>query len=319
MFLQVYPRFAPMTPFTGPIWRQQVAEEVTFQCAMLPWNGDGSLLARREGGVQSVASPLFRLVGQVEGCPSLESVEGWLDSAVAWWLLQQPHHRPDPVLRYSLFGGLLHLCADRFPKVWKALRQLPLLPLCDGSWMNFEALRGWDQVFTAEIAAERKLPGWFEGRPLLHVAGQYRSIRQLAHCRLIPLEELLASDDRMESWRRTFLDPPAPEAPAAAGDEDAGKEDACDEDFCRRWFLTRSDDDTIYFRLAPEEAESTRVVVVATIRWEYKSATSGRPITEPELQACIWRALPQVLACMKTYAGLAQLEERIVESIGNRA
>lgn len=177
---QIYDRFAPLTPFCGFVWRYQVDEPISLQCYLLEGDQEQSIIHCRRGPSVPVLPPLFQVVGQAD-CAHLDptQLEAWVEQGTVVWLRQLGSPTVSGVLRYSLFTGMCRLDREKYPAVFSALKELPLIPLRNGDWMGLDELQEHATVFFVRGEPVAGLPGWWQSSPVVLAEGQYAAFRDL--------------------------------------------------------------------------------------------------------------------------------------------
>lgn len=165
---QVYHRFAPLTSFSGPIWRYQVDQDVSLQAFLMPGQSHGSFLHLRRGPTLTLRPPLMRIEGQLEALfPSELPLLDWIAQGTRWWLRNLGSVDLDNPMRLGLLNGLAELDRSAFPDLDAAVAYHPIVPLCDGSWLSLEELRKFARVYAAEVKGMAAQPGWKGDYPIV--------------------------------------------------------------------------------------------------------------------------------------------------------
>jgi len=186
---QVYHRFAPLTDFSGPIWRIQVEEDACMQCYLLRGQSLGSSLEVRRGPTLAVQPPLLRIEGQLESLfPQELPIQGWIAQGTRWWLRNIGSVLVDKPMRLDLLNGLLEMDRAAYPELEAAIAYHPIVPLRDGSWRSLEELRKYARVFVGEALPDRPQSGWHEGYPVVQKGGWAKPLQALLTQTLEPLE-----------------------------------------------------------------------------------------------------------------------------------
>lgn len=165
---QIYHRFAPLTSFSGPIWRYQVDQDVSLQAFLMPGQSHGSFLHLRRGPTLTLRPPLMRIEGQLEALfPSELPLLDWMAQGTRWWLRNLGSVDLDNPMRLGLLHGLAEMDRSAFPDLDAAVAYHPIVPLCDGSWLSLEELRKYARVYSAEVKGMAAQPGWHGDSPIV--------------------------------------------------------------------------------------------------------------------------------------------------------
>jgi hypothetical protein len=194
---QVYHRFAPLTDFSGPIWRCQVDHDVSLQAFLMPGQSHGSFLHLRRGPTLNLRPPLLRIEGQLESLfPAELPLQEWLAQGTRWWLRNLGSPDLDNPMRLGLLHGLAEMDRAAFPELDEAVAYHPVVPLCDGSWLSLEELRKYARVYSAQAGGMTAQPGWHEGYPIV------QSLVARSLTRLLSLELEVLENERPEAEER---------------------------------------------------------------------------------------------------------------------